>query len=382
MDITTREIFRLLTSKGKYCDTFFVFDGKQFAENISRFTKAFENKFDKFELAYSTKTNPHPIVLHAVKKSGSSIEIVSPYEYRLVKSIGFDDKDIIYNGVIPDYHYKYAVALNGGKVNIENANEFKRIAIMAKSADVKLKVGIRLNVDLFGNCRRVSRFGITPESEEFKECVNLQNEHCRIAGVHLHVHGGRGLEMWDKRAETVGRIAKELDVEYIDFGSNLFGFMDDRLADQFDEEIPSPEMYADVIHSRLSEIFLSIPKVIIEPGTPVVANAVSLVGKVENIFKRYDRHYATASCSIYDCGFFHGSDKKVPMDVIHVSSGEQVDKLKIYGYACTEDDILCDSYTGRIAIGDWLVFNNLGAYAYSLSSDFIKKKPDFFQINE
>jgi len=54
--------------------------------------------------------------------------------------------------------------------------------------------------------------------------------------------------------------------------------------------------------------------------------------------------------------------------------------VEIFGYACTEDDTVYKSYTGELAVGDYLLFRNLGAYANSLSSDFIKPAMKTYDI--
>lgn len=381
MDTIINEIYRLSMSSDSMDSLLpcFVFDRNRFDRNINSFRKSFRKYFDKFEIAYSTKTNPHPAILKAAKENGIKIEIVSHYEYDEVAKVGFMPDEVIYNGVIPHLFSKYTIASHGGKVNVENIFEMKQIAAIALKEKREIKIGIRLNINLHDGEGHCSRFGVVPFSQEFFQFLNLQNDYCRINGVHIHIHGGRDIDSWKARAKKAGEVAAYLRSEYIDFGSNLFGFMDKRLSEQFDNKIPSFDEYAEVIFNELGRFYNKMPEIIIEAGTPIVADTVSAVGKVEYI-KTGLHKQAVSSLSIYDFGFFHGSDKKVPVDVIHISGNDAYRNLPIYGYACTEDDLLCRSYNGELSVGDILIFRNLGAYAYSLCSDFIKPKLKLYEI--
>ncbi len=381
MDTIINEIYRLSMSSDRLDDLLpcFVFDRNRFDRNINSFRKSFHKYFDRFEIAYSTKTNPHPAILKAAKENGIKIEIVSHYEYDEVAKAGFMPDEVIYNGVIPHLFSKYTIASHGGKVNVENIFEMKQIAAIALKEKRKIKIGMRLNINLHGDNGHSSRFGIVPFSPEFFQFLNLQNDYCMINGVHIHIHGGRDIDSWRTRAKKAGEVAAYLRSEYIDFGSNIFGFMDERLSEQFNSNIPSVDEYAKAIFNELGRFYNKMPEIIIEAGTPIVADTVSAVGKVEYI-KAGSSTQAVSSCSVYDFGFFHGSDKKVPVDVIHLSDGNQYNGITIYGYACTEDDVVCESYSGELCVGDILVFRNLGSYAYSLCSDFIKPKLKLYEL--
>lgn len=356
----------------------FLFDSDMFKQNVVNYRNGFASVFgDKFILSYSTKTNPHPLVLKALAQvPWVMIEIVSPHELDLAVEAGFSFDRIVYNGVIPDIKGKVLVASHGGIVNVENYRELKEIADYAEKYKLHLNVGMRVNIRIDENRKWESRFGIKPYTDQFYDCLKCQNKYLKIVGIHSHIHGCRTLDHWKERAKQLGELCKRCGFEYIDFGSNLFGYMDERLASQFDCKVPTAREYAEAIYDELTWYYSrsEMPTIIIEPGTPVVANTVSVLGKVENINDRGFDTIATASCSVYDFGFFHGSDKHPPMDVIHMSEGENYENLEIFGYACTEDDTVCKSYTGNLAVGDYLLFRNLGAYANSLCSDFIKPK--------
>lgn len=363
----------------------FLFDSEKFKKNLAHFYSSFAEHFgaDGIRPSYSTKTNPDINILKAVRECTDwMIEIVSPHELALARAAGFTYDRVVYNGVIPDVEGKHLVALHGGIVNVENYGELKALAEYAKDCKTPIEVGLRVNIHIDPNRSWESRFGIKPFTDQYQQCLDIQNEYLKIVGIHSHIHGCRTLDFWKTRAYMLGFVGKELGVKYIDFGSNMFGFMDSRLASQFDCYLPSADDYARTIYEELMLFFEDdqMPTVIIEPGTPVVADTVSVLGKVETISERGFDTIATASCSVYDFGFFHGSPKHPPMDVVRMSKGKEYKDLEIFGYACTEDDTVYKSYTGELAVGDFLLFRNLGAYANSLSSNFIKPAMKTYDI--
>ena len=350
----------------------FIFYPSMFKDNIDEFKKAFSERFGtKYRIGYSVKTNRDEYVLDEVLKNGLMAEIVSKDEYNLVKKIGFTDDNIIYNGVMPDVFNKYHVALAGGIVNIENLFEFKQIAERAAENKTKISLGVRINLN-FSDYQ--SRFGFVFCDDEYKEMKHIveSNEYVSINCVHCHVHGGRQTKYFARRTKYMSTVAKDLSAQYIDLGGNLYGNVDDGLRRQFDEDLPTAKDYADTISTALSEVYPDdAPAIIIETGTALIGNAVDMVCRVTSVRKRENKYIATCNGSSYDFGFFKGSVKKVPMDILHMSEGVHVDAIEIFGYACTEDDVVNNSYTGNIAEGDILIFKNLGAYAQSLSGNFI-----------
>lgn len=378
-DTTTNETLRKLLLSGKLesLQPCFLYDGEQFASNLATFYSGFAEYFGDAGVrpSYSTKTNSDINVLKTVCQSSDwMVEIVSPHELSLVRAAGFSYDRVVYNGVIPDVEGKYLVAVHGGIVNVENLTELKALSMYAAHAGIPIEIGLRVNIKADESREKESRFGVMPHTEQFERCLECQNGYLKIVGIHCHVRSGRELRYWKNRARMMGELALELGARYIDFGSNMIGFMDPRLAEQYDCDVPTATDYAKTIHDELKSIYgdNDLPLVILEPGTPVVGNVVTLLGKVENIYERGFDTIATASCSIYDCGFFHGSDKQPPIDVVHMGEGKHYEGVEIFGYACTEDDTVCKSYTGELAVGDYLLVRNVGAYGNSLSSNFIK----------
>jgi len=381
MTTTTRKTMRESTLPGKYArmEPCYLFDKQKFIDNVKELLEAFFDTGLRVRVGYSYKTNPAPQVLNVAKHIAMA-EIVSPHELSLALQNGVDYWNMIYNGVIPDVEGKFAVASNGGIVNIENDTEFFQLEEYARRRNTPIAVGLRINIYL----GRISRFGVERGSEEWQRIMLLvkKSDFIRIKGIHCHTYGGRDLESWKQKVTEACIAAKEVGAEYIDFGSNMYGDMDERLKSQFEGYIPCYGEYANVIKEGLDAHYSDEeyrPMVIIEPGTPVVGNTVSILAKVTNIRRIRDKWFVNTDCSIYDMGFVPLT-RNVPMDVIHASHGRNYENIDIYGYTCTEGDVIHRGYSGELAIGDYLLFRNLGAYSNTIACPFIMEPLKMYEV--
>ena len=169
--------------------------------------------------------------------------------------------------------------------------------------------------------------------------------------------------------------SKVLDLEYVDFGSNMYGPMEKSLAVQFsDKKIPTYDDYAYCIGSRLLSAMggrEKLPLLIVEAGTPVVANAMGVIATVVNIKKVQGKTFVTTDCSTFNLGAI-SKVKNVPIEVFQLSEKrEYVENATITGYTCIEDDVLLQEFSGELGVGDKILFKNVGAYSYTFSPNFI-----------
>lgn len=380
MNTITKRILQELSLIDK--EPQYILDLSKFVQNFIDFKRSFEKVFgkDNVIIGYSFKTNSHPKILRAVKGMNGYAEVVSPEELAKAEVLMHENdrieyERIIYNGVIHDSIGRFKVAAQGGIVNVDNYSQLSDLSKMARMTKTHIKLGIRIMM------KASSRFGVLHGSEEYKRTIEefVKNPYLKLVGIHCHTYGGRDITSWNIKARKAATIGKELGVEYIDFGSNMYGFMEKKLERQFESITPTPREYANVIYKAMKDVYGNeeLPLVIMEPGTPVVADTMAILSNVINVRKVNGRDMITADCSIYDMGFLPMT-KVVPMDVIsnEISKNEKIDvrNATIYGYTCTEGDILYRNYTGSIRIGDKLVFGNLGAYGRELSNNFIRNR--------
>ena len=93
-----------------------------------------------------TRPNYTPFVCQLVRSLGGYAEVVSDMEYTLAKKLGYDNKQIVYNG--PSKGEEMFDHLeHQGILNIDSLDEAKRIISYVKGhPDRNYTVGIRINM--------------------------------------------------------------------------------------------------------------------------------------------------------------------------------------------------------------------------------------------
>lgn len=352
----------------------YVFDTKGFIENYQALQNAMSAIYPNYKISYSFKTNYTPYICKLIKSLGGYAEVVSDMEYELAKRIGYDNDKIVYNGPAKGPLLEEHI-LNGGIVNIDNFDEVKRIIALAeKDLNYMLKIGLRINLDI--DASFISRFGLSPESDDFKKTISSIKS-CRnikLVGLHCHISRNRGLDAWAKRAkimlETADKYIEGIP-EYISLGSGMFANMADELKVQF-ENVPTYADYARVTMQLFADHYENKkPLLFTEPGTTVVARYLSFATKVLSLKEIRGRHMANMDGSYENLGEIC-TMKRLPIKHIKSHGGQYYQNIDIMGYTCLEQDLMYANYAGPLAINDILVFENVGGYSIVSKPQFIK----------
>ena len=326
------------------------------------------------EISYSYKTNYAPYICRLVQKMGGYAEVVSDMELSIARTVGNEEGHIVYNGpckgnLLEDF------ILQGGMVNVDNFDELKRILSYARSnSEKKYRFGIRVNIDIGQNF--ISRFGI--DECDLKAAFDMIKDipNAEIIGLHCHIGRSRGIA-WKNRAEKMIAISdncfKETP-EYISLGSGMFGIMEPSLASQFSANIPTYADYAEAVARPFANHYLGENKPILftEPGTTLVNKYVCFISKVISIKHIKGKIFIVLDGSKHNIGEICEL-KQLPIEVIRMSKGgEEVCNADFVGYTCLEHDVLYKGFSGTVAAGDYIVFDNVGGYSNVSKPPFIK----------
>ena len=363
----------------------YLFNEDTFYENIVNMGKAFHRLYGNTQAAYSFKTNYLADICQIANEAGLLAEVVSPYERRYAMELGFSPDRIVYNGVIPNASEKVKLASCGGFVNVDNYDELSEIYLLAKEQDITIPIGIRVTFDT-GNGLK-SRFGIDLDGEklpiecgdDFSCAMKLfeHNKHLVFRGFQCHIGSARQPKYWAKKIERMIELAKEYDAKYIDLGGGMFGPMAPELAQQFDGYATGGyEEYANIIAGAMRKAFPDESVMLmIEPGTALVGNTMKIAATITGMKFVRGQAYLTANCASNHMGVIADMKRLVP-EVVHMGGDlcNLTDAI-VGGDTCLEYDYLVKGISGEFAIGDRLVFDNVGAYSISSSRQFIVPRP-------
>lgn len=369
-------IDKIRNLESKFGLPLYLFNKEEFIQNYKELEETFRAIYPNYHICYSYKTNYTPAICQVVKELGGYAEVVSDMEYQLAKKIGYEAKKIVYNGPYKG-HVLEEHLLAGGVNNIDRLEEAERICSIAdKYSGIRLKTGVRVNFDI--DVGYTSRFGI--DKEHVGQVIDLLKKHSvQINGIHCHMSRARGLDPWAKRAQIMLEIVGKYglyDLDYISLGSGMNGHMDPELSVQF-PVVPSYQEYGDAVMQQFADFYKDKeikPIVFTEPGTTVVSKYLDFVAKVEGIKEIRGKQFVLCNCSFHNLGETCQM-KNLPIRVFEQGNKRiEVKNATFVGYTCLEQDVLYREFSGNIAVGDYILFGNVGGYS-------IVDKPPFIQPN-
>lgn len=358
---------------GRYGSPLYVFDELGFLENAKKLESAMLALYPHYRIAYSFKTNYTPYICSTVKKHGAMAEVVSGFEYELAKRIGFAESEIIFNGPDKGLSGKDAF-LNGCMIHVDSLDELDHLCLCAKdNPDRPFKIGLRINIDVGQSF--ISRFGMEEKDAvlAFQKVSDVPN--LTIAGLHCHISRCRSKAAWKLRTGIMLRLADRLfdDVpEFIDLGSGMYGSMEPSFSAQF-ENVSSYTDYAEVTAGLMAQHYPGSkkPLLITEPGTTLVSRYVSCISRVDAIKRIRGKAFAVLDSGIHTLGETC-TLKQLPICVIrNGSEGQYYESIDLTGYTCLEQDVVYRAYSGELAVGDYVIFGNVGGYSNVLKPPFI-----------
>lgn len=381
MNLSRAYLDRIAAAQGP---TFYLLDAPRFQENYRNLVGAFQEHYPKTEIAYSYKTNYVPRYCQLVDALGGFAEVVSSMEMALARRIGVPDARIFFNGPYKEDAHLQSLLAGGGVVNIDARDELDRVAALAdQHSGAPFKLGLRCNFDVQDGVR--SRFGFDVDGSAFTDALARIDTHPTLQLVGLHCHfATRSLACWQHR--TAGMLAvidrhfrhRITDLRHISLGGGMYGDMPDDLKAQFPVAVPSFADYADAAARPFAAYFNQLggshrPLLIIEPGTALVADAMKFVSTVTSIKDVRGQTVASLSGSTYNINPTPNR-KNVPIAVFSALPDAQrqaVEGAYFGGYTCIESDYLYKGYTGRLAVGDQVVFDDVGSYSVVMKPPFI-----------
>ena len=236
---------------------------------------------------FSTKTQPLPSLLRWWRAQGRPAEVVSEFEFRLVREAGFDVDNILVNG--PAKHrWLPLVSVRGLRVNFDSTRELDELLPLAKRDC--WRVGLRLcTAEEFDpeSPQFPTQFGFTPE-EALVAARRLKRAGLTVETLHFHLRtnvaeAGCYTRALDEVAAFA--IAAGLTPRYLDLGGGMpprhaLSRGGKRLDAGF-----SPEKFALAVRQAVKR-FPGVEQVWLENGRFVTAGSGVLVVRVLDVKTR------------------------------------------------------------------------------------------------
>ena len=300
---------------------------------------------------------------------GTGFDCASRAEIDLVLSLGIDPGRIIYAQPCKTKSYlRHAKKVGVKQMTFDNGDELFKIKGCYPDAELVLRI---LTDDSASLCKFSAKYGAS--LADAKELLRLAKDFgLNVVGVSFHVGSGASdpgafpKSVRDARfvfdlAEDMGYHMKLLDV-----GG---GFTDDTF-----------EIFAGPLNEALEEQFPGDVRIIGEPGRYYASNAFTLA---TNVIARREVMSMTAedrSYMLYLNDGVYGNFSNIIFDhqhpvpqVLHTeSSNRQLTEYSIWGPTCDGIDVITNRHflPGVVDTGDWLFFENMGAYTKCSATRF------------
>ncbi|MEL7185892.1 MAG: alanine racemase [Pseudomonadota bacterium] len=358
----------------RHGSSYYLLDVAKVKANIAHFESAFLSRRPNTIFSYSYKTNYIPQVCKAIRAAGWLAEVVSEMEFDFALNFGNEAERIIVNGPIKSRQQLERYLKAGSIVHLDSAQEVRDVLEISELLEKKARVGVRCN---FSCGEAVSRFGIDAESDELAACIQSLLDHGNVEIVGLHCHfPNRDLASYKVRAESMAKIFCDfpaLQSCYIDIGGGFFGNMPESLANQFADEVPTFDQYAEAISTVLDHTGLVDVPILLEPGSAIVADSMQFAAQIQSVKEIRGKTFATVAGSRFNLGSF-ASKLNLPLTIFGSSENPRTSRADadIVGFTCIEGDVLFRGFEGEFDVGDIAVFDNVGSYSYVFKPPFIR----------
>lgn len=321
---------------------------------------------------YAVKCNPDPVIVSFLARLGMSFDCASRCEIGLVGSALFDAcrPNDLSNSIIFANPFKcvedlrFAREVNASLMTLDSVEEVYKIAENFPEAHVLLRIATD---DANAQIPLSSKFGA--RMDEIEVILDRAN-HCGLNMVGVAFHVGSGCTdistFWKalESARLVFDLATQrgIHMSVLDIGGGFPGY---------DGEAPFTfRELADAIRPVIDHLFPAYVRVIAEPGRYMVTEACILATQVIMGTGKHRRRYYLGD-GVYG-SFRDACTLKLRFEPVVLSTDAAIDeKLSsdLHGPTREAVDVISkDVWLPRLQRGDWLAFENMGAYTTSLRS--------------
>lgn len=398
---------------GKFGSPLFVFSEHDLREKARHARETFKSRYPKTTFAWSYKTNYLNAICQIFRDEGWMAEVVSDFEYQKARKLGFDGKEIIFNGPHkPRYILEQAIS-ERALIQIDNWDELNLIEELVRRAKQPVDVGIRVWLDA-GIKPIWSKFGFAVANGEAERAAERVVNNPKLNLHTLHAHIGTYIlapGAFQVATQKLVALREQIHINHRHLVSclNLGGGFPSLsllhgMAGPAEQTVPPIEAFADAITDVLNKLpAKKKPLLRLEPGRYLVDEAGHLLTTVVAVKGINRPVVANADLSARDYKelLILGEEAKVAyvvdagINLLYTAAWYQIavwpSRLvnsppvpsRLYGPLCMAIDVIRDHVElPPLNAGDVLTLHPVGAYNFTQSMQFIHYRPAVVLISE
>ncbi len=378
----------------------YLFDEFTLRHKCHEFKDEFCKCYPDTLVIYASKAFLNKALALIFKEEGLGLDVVSGGELSIAHSVDFPSSQIYFHGNNKTAEeLRLALDWGIGRVVVDNPYELELLNNIAKGKGINQDILLRITPGVDPHTHEYtttgtidSKFGFPLSTGQAKEAAKQAMSASNLNLLGLHFHLGSPIfetKPYEMAIELVLRLAGEIKQKH---GFQLGEFsIGGGFAVQYtlDSEGPAVAHYAQVIgdkvKSLISQMGLGTPRLIIEPGRAIVAQAgIALykVGAIKEIpgIRKYVCVDGGMSDNIRPALYGAKYEALAANKVLEMEDN----KVTIAGKLCESGDILVrDTTLASVCPGDIIVMPVCGAYSIPMGSNYnALPKPAILIVNE
>ena len=378
----------------------YVFDEFTIRHKCRQFTAEFHKYYPNTLVIYASKAFLNRALAALINQEGLGLDVASGGELTIAHSVDFPLSKVYFHGNNKTLEeLELALNWNIGRVVVDNLYELELLDKLAYEKGIKQDILLRITPGVDPHTHKYtttgtldSKFGFPLATEQAEEAVSQATSASNINLVGFHFHLGSPifeLEPYQLAIELVLSFIRQMKRKYsfqFDEFSVGGGFA---VQYSLDSKAPDIAEYAQAIVGKLNEFIpqfeLDQPKLIIEPGRHIVAQAgVALykVGAIKEIpgIRKYICIDGGMSDNIRPALYGAKHEALVANKVLQ----EEREIVTITGKLCESGDILVsDTNLASVFPDDIIAVPVCGAYSIPMWSNYnALPRPAITMVNE
>ena len=362
----------------KYDTPLYVVSEKRIRDNYDRFHETLIRNYEYLRIYYAAKANSNLAVLKILESEGACLDTVSPGEVFMGLASGFTPDRLMFTGTsVRNDELKF---MTDAKVtlNVDSQSELERLLKITVPPDLSVRINPEIGAGHHAHCITAgpeSKFGFT-EEDALNAYATAKKAGVERFGIHMHIGSGiLEVKPYVLAVERLLSIAKRvhedlgIELEFIDIGGG-FGVPYKPEDQEFDLAAFSDKVVVP-FKSKVTEYGLGKPVLCVEPGRYLVADASILLTTVNTLKATSSKKFVGV-----DAGFntlvrptMYGSYH--PILVANKIGAAEKETYDVVGPICESGDALAkDRALPVVEEGDLLAVLNVGAYGFSMSSQY------------
>lgn len=324
-------------------------------------------------ICYAVKANSNLAVLNLFARLGAGFDIVSGGELERVIAAGGDPGKTVFSGVGKSAaEIRLALDRKILCFNIESEDELFRIDDLARAANLRAPISLRVNPDVDAKTHpyiatglKSNKFGVA-----YAQARALYRKAHALGYVDIHgidCHIGSQITALEPFADAIDKLLALIDqlsqdgiaLDHIDIGGGLgirYG----------SEQPPSFANYARIVEQRFAG---RKTKLLLEPGRSLVGNAGLLLTRVEYLKRSIDKNFAIVDAGMND--LMRPALYEAFHEIVAVDAREAPEiTYDVVGPVCESADFFGRDRSLAIEQNDLLAILSAGAYGFSMASHY------------